>query len=324
MANKFSINKSYDRLYEGSLDASSVKQTIAELNAYLECTNKRLNGVPYSGQIVYCVENDTTYLINKASNGYIKKPISVQVVFNDDNTMNAYLASGKCYDGQIIYNRLQNKAFLIVEDHTTGLFRIQGIGSTNGDVAASQGPTGPAGPSYYDTWVSIPGNEGKTINQMIVEHVGATGESGRAGINGKSAFEVWRETQPDSLNKTEANFFEAIRGANGSEGPTGPKGLSAFEIWKIQQDMPNASQADFLMALRGKQGPTGEQGPIGPKGNDGTSVQILGSYESEDALNTYEAFGGVGDAYLVGGLLYVWDANNKRWKNVGRMQGPTG
>jgi hypothetical protein len=32
----------------------------------------------------------------------------------------------------------------------------------------------------------------------------------------------------------------------------------------------------------------------------------------------------MGEAYLVGGDLYVWIANENRWENVGNIQGPQG
>ena len=61
-----------------------------------------------------------------------------------------------------------------------------------------------------------------------------------------------------------------------------------------------------------------------PKGKDGTGVNILGSYPTEGDLNTAHPIGNPGDAYLVQGDLYVWDAENDQWLNVGNIQGPAG
>lgn len=72
----------------------------------------------------------------------------------------------------------------------------------------------------------------------------------------------------------------------------------------------------------GPKGDTGAIGPQGPKGADGTGVTILGSYDSEDALNQAQPTGKAGDSYLVQGNLYVWDGT--KWKNVGTIQGPKG
>lgn len=60
----------------------------------------------------------------------------------------------------------------------------------------------------------------------------------------------------------------------------------------------------------------------GNDGKDGTGVTILGSYDSADALKQAHPTGGLGDAYIVGGDLYVW--NGSSWQNVGNIQGPPG
>lgn len=62
----------------------------------------------------------------------------------------------------------------------------------------------------------------------------------------------------------------------------------------------------------------------GNDGKDGTSVNILGSYNTESELNAAHPTGNEGDAYIVNGDLYIWDAENSKWSNVGRIQGPQG
>lgn len=71
-------------------------------------------------------------------------------------------------------------------------------------------------------------------------------------------------------------------------------------------------------------GPQGERGTDGAPGKDGTGVTILGSYDSLEALKAEHATGNAGDAYLIGGHLYVWDTVGAGWKNVGTIQGPKG
>ena len=66
------------------------------------------------------------------------------------------------------------------------------------------------------------------------------------------------------------------------------------------------------------------RGEPGPKGTDGTGVTILGSFESESALQAAHPTGNIGDAYLVSGNLYVWSASDRAWINVGNIQGPPG
>lgn len=70
--------------------------------------------------------------------------------------------------------------------------------------------------------------------------------------------------------------------------------------------------------------PRGKDGAKGDKGNDGTSVTILGSYPSIDELKQDKETGKSGDSYLVGDDLYVWSDNESNWKNVGTIKGPQG
>ena len=60
------------------------------------------------------------------------------------------------------------------------------------------------------------------------------------------------------------------------------------------------------------------------KGSDGTSVNILGSYNSLEELKTAHPIGNVGDAYIVQGNMYVWCIDDNDWQDVGNIQGPAG
>jgi hypothetical protein len=62
----------------------------------------------------------------------------------------------------------------------------------------------------------------------------------------------------------------------------------------------------------------------GTNGQDGTSVTILGSYDTLSALQSAHPIGDAGDAYLIGGRLYVWAVDNEEWEDVGNIQGPEG
>lgn len=64
------------------------------------------------------------------------------------------------------------------------------------------------------------------------------------------------------------------------------------------------------------------RGEKGADGKDGAGVSILGSYETESALKTAHPTGSLGDAYIVGLDLYVW--NGTEWKNVGQIKGQDG
>jgi hypothetical protein len=60
------------------------------------------------------------------------------------------------------------------------------------------------------------------------------------------------------------------------------------------------------------------------KGSDGTSVNILGSYNTLEELKAAHPTGNVGDAYIVQGNMYVWCVDDNDWQNVGNIQGPAG
>ena len=59
----------------------------------------------------------------------------------------------------------------------------------------------------------------------------------------------------------------------------------------------------------------------GEKGDQGTGVNILGEKPTQGDL---PADGNPGDAWLIGGNLWVWDDENNTWINVGSIQGPQG
>lgn len=63
-------------------------------------------------------------------------------------------------------------------------------------------------------------------------------------------------------------------------------------------------------------------GTDGAAGADGTSVTILGSYNTLAELQAAHPTGSLGDSYIVAGDLYVWDGS--AWSNVGAIQGPQG
>ena len=78
---------------------------------------------------------------------------------------------------------------------------------------------------------------------------------------------------------------------------------------------------------KGDTGATGSQGPSGPKGDTGDTglgTTIKGSYPSYEALIEDHPTGTATDAYLVNGIIYVWNTVNNEWKNSGSLKGPKG
>ena len=111
--------------------------------------------------------------------------------------------------------------------------------------------------------------------------------------------EEFKKKYPDLKNC----YCIGITGPKGEQGIPGPKG-------------------DI-----GPMGPKGDIGPMGPKGEngeDGTSVTILGNYDTYDALIATHPIGNLGDSYIVDTDLYVWSKESQSWINVGTIKGPEG
>lgn len=88
---------------------------------------------------------------------------------------------------------------------------------------------------------------------------------------------------------------------------------------KIEQD-----QKCKPTCLIGPTGPRGDIGPTGPTGEPGTSISIMGSYNTYDDFIQKHPTGHDGDSYLVNGDIYIWSDNDKAWEDAGKIQGPTG
>jgi hypothetical protein len=67
-----------------------------------------------------------------------------------------------------------------------------------------------------------------------------------------------------------------------------------------------------------------DTGIDGTSGKDGTSITILGTYESLEALKAAHPIGNAGDSYIVQGNLWVWAIDDAAWENVGNIQGAPG
>ena len=66
----------------------------------------------------------------------------------------------------------------------------------------------------------------------------------------------------------------------------------------------------------------GKDGLNGADGEDGTSVKILGTYETEEELNQAHPNNNNGDGYIVDDDLFVWDGDE--FINVGQIKGTDG
>ena len=72
-------------------------------------------------------------------------------------------------------------------------------------------------------------------------------------------------------------------------------------------------------------GPKGDTGEAGPKGNDGTSINVKGSVANESAL---PAGASVGDTYVTTDNGHMWVktamSGSSQWTDLGEMKGPKG
>lgn len=104
---------------------------------------------------------------------------------------------------------------------------------------------------------------------------------------------------------------QVIAVSNGLQGLGGAQGASGSQ----------GTQGTSVQGAQGTQGSQGAQG-VGAQGTTGTAVTILGNYSSYADLIAAHPTGSLGNGYLVGGYLYVWQSNS--WVNVGLLQGAQG
>lgn len=151
---------------------------------------------------------------------------------------------------------------------------------------------------------------------------GATGPQGPQGLKGDTGAQGPRG----------ATGLTGAQGATGPQGETGatftPSVSSAGTIsWTNDKGKTNPASVNIrgpqgIQGVKGDKGEKGDRGATGPqgeKGADGTSVNILGTKESESQLPNNA---NRGDAYLIGGYLWVYDGTS--WINAGEIKGPKG
>jgi hypothetical protein len=176
---------------------------------------------------------------------------------------------------------------------------IQGIKGDNGDIGLTgpQGIQGAQGLSAYQ--IATNGGFVGTESQWLSSLQGAQGPQGIQGLIG---------TQGDQ-------GIQGIQGIQGVQGEVGSQGIKG-------DTGDTGLQGDIgPQGIQGIQGPIGLTGLTGEKGNDGTGVNILGSFSTEAEL---PLTGSSGDAYLIQGFLYVWDPITSGYINAGNIQGPSG
>lgn len=150
---------------------------------------------------------------------------------------------------------------------------------------------------------------------------GPQGDAGPAGANGRSN----RVANIDVGSNTDVALSAIFPSDNVIVGDViaDAKG-ELYTVTGVDTAASTVHVSDVIKDADGNvistKGPKGDKGDAGADGKDGTGVNIKGSVDAEGDLPTE---GNVaGDAYLVGGDLYVWGGSS--WTNAGSIKGPKG
>ena len=97
------------------------------------------------------------------------------------------------------------------------------------------------------------------------------------------------------------------KGEQGEQGPQGPEGEQGETGPQGPRGVPGPKGESGEAGPKGEKGDRGEPGPQGPKGDTGDPIHVAGSYSSVAELEAAHPQGDGGNAYLVEGMLYIWD-----------------
>ena len=154
-------------------------------------------------------------------------------------------------------------------------------------------------------------------------------------VNGETC--TYRYTNPTpSMGNLPTNSVYWSVVAKGSTGDKGESGLSVFYTYNDSETKPatptgdgstggwHRTSSENVVWMSIKNAKTDTEGawgiPFRMRGADGTSINIKGSKDNVSQLPTVG--NSEGDAYLIGGNLYIWDGTN--WKDVGAIKGEDG
>ena len=151
-----------------------------------------------------------------------------------------------------------------------------------------------------EVWANVGVIQGPTGIQGIQGVTGPTGATGATGLSITGPQGIQGITGPTGIR--------GFQGATGNIGPTGIQGVTGPQ---------------------GPIGPTGAsgiQGPIGVTGPTGIGIAIKGFFSSYPALAAARAgqTNLVGDGYIVGTNLWIWNPTVSDWQNAGPVVGPQG
>jgi hypothetical protein len=141
-----------------------------------------------------------------------------------------------------------------------------------------------------------------------------------------TSFSIQGMTQPDNyaINNIPLTFTNKIITGNDNiiypeVGTTASRPTNAtVGYWRFNTEL---NYIEFKTS-NGWAAAAGPAGPQGTQGYPGQGLSIKGSYSSLSALQAAIPTGTLGDGYLVGTNLYIWQGSS--WYNAGPLVGPTG
>lgn len=154
-------------------------------------------------------------------------------------------------------------------------------------------------------------------------------------VNGEMCTYRYTNPMPSMGNPPTNSVYWSVV-AKGSTGDKGESGLSVFYTYNDSETKPatptgdgstggwHRTSSENVVWMSIKNAKTDTEGawgiPFRVRGADGTSINIKGSKDNVSQLPTVG--NSEGDAYLIGGNLYIWDGTN--WKDVGAIKGEDG
>lgn len=126
---------------------------------------------------------------------------------------------------------------------------------------------------------------GKVYSKIEIKTI--KGIDGRNGVDGLSAFEIWKDHHKEFVNPTEEDFLNSLRGEV-VHGRNGENGKSAFDLWvEEHSEIKNPTLEDFFNFLKGQDG----KSTNGRDGVNGKSAYELWVEEHPEIQNpTLEDF----------------------------------
>ena len=202
-------------------------------------------------------------------------------------------------DGNTLISRIdENKQVIAgVDGKTEAVYTLE-VDNGTGNIAGMKLGSSDAGSEIRFTADSFKISNG-TVGETPFEVVNGSVKIKSASIGSITFGDI--TDVPDTFTTT-IIYADDASGANAST-TKGTKNYIAFynTLWVDGDDVSNITFDKIT-------------------GSDGTSVNILGSVDSESELPA--TGNSPGDGYLINGVLFVW--NGTGWENVGNIQGPQG